>query len=151
PAVHHRQQPRHPDPGRAWPYLLRGTRALLRPGDPAGDAAPGALAAGGAGMISGLSDPAAPGPGGNDLPGLHRVPIWFNDPLNWKGPDGLLAYASEHIVYAIVVLAAALAIAVPLGLLVGHTGRGSAIIGGTANALRAVPPLGLLILLIAVI
>ncbi len=53
--------------------------------------------------------------------------------------------------YTIVVLAAALVIAVPLGLLVGHTGRGSAVIGGTANALRAVPPLGLLILLIAVI
>jgi osmoprotectant transport system permease protein len=88
---------------------------------------------------------------GNGLPGLHRVPIWFNDPLNWKGPDGLLAYSGEHIVYTVVVLAAALAIALPLGLLVGHTGRGGAVIGGGVNALRAVPPLGLLILLIAVI
>ena len=88
---------------------------------------------------------------GNGLPGLHRVPIWFNDPLNWKGPDGLLAYSSEHVVYSLIVVAAALVIALPLGLLIGHTGRGSAMIAGTVNALRAVPPLGLLILLIAII
>lgn len=102
-------------------------------------------------MITARITGAAPDPGGNGLPGLHRVPIWFNDPLNWKGPDGLLAYTSEHIVYTIVVLAIALVIAVPLGLLVGHTGRGSAVIGGSVNALRAVPPLGLLVLLIAVV
>ena len=102
-------------------------------------------------MIPGLLSRTTPDPGDNGLPGLHRVPIWFNDPLNWKGPDGLLAYTSEHIVYTIVVLAVAMVIAVPLGLLIGHTGRGSAAIGGSVNALRAVPPLGLLILLIAVI
>jgi osmoprotectant transport system permease protein len=102
-------------------------------------------------MIPRLISWTTPDPGGNGLPGLHRVPIWFNDPLNWKGPDGLLAYTSEHIVYTIVVLAVAMVIAVPLGLLIGHTGRGSAAIGGSVNALRAVPPLGLLILLIAVI
>lgn len=88
---------------------------------------------------------------GNGLPGLHRVPIWFNDPLNWQGSDGLLAYSGEHMVYSAIVLAAALVIALPLGLLIGHTGRGSAVIAGSVNALRAVPPLGLLILLIAVV
>lgn len=88
---------------------------------------------------------------GSGLPGLNRVPIWFNDPENWQGPGGLLAYVSEHIVYTVIIVVAALLIAVPLGLLTGHTGRGSAVVAGTANALRAVPALGLLLLLVVLI
>jgi osmoprotectant transport system permease protein len=79
------------------------------------------------------------------------VLVWVNDPQNWQGPDGLAIYISEHVAYTVVIITAALVIALPLGLLVGHTGRGSAMIGGAANALRAVPPLGLLVLLIEVI
>ncbi len=38
-------------------------------------------------------------------------------------------------------------IALPIGLVVGHTGRGVVAIVGVANALRAVPTLGLAVLL----
>jgi osmoprotectant transport system permease protein len=38
-------------------------------------------------------------------------------------------------------------IAVPLGIFIGYTGRGEALVAGFANALRALPSLGLLVLL----
>ncbi|MDT4919441.1 MAG: osmoprotectant transport system permease protein [Pseudonocardiales bacterium] len=85
--------------------------------------------------------------GGNGLPGLDRVPIWFNDPSNWWGPDGLVVRTREHLLYTGTVVLVAALIALPLGLLVGHTGRGVFVLVGLANGLRAVPTLGLLILL----
>lgn len=84
---------------------------------------------------------------GNGLPGLDRVPIWFNDPSNWWGPDGLLLRIREHLVYSAVFVIAAILIGLPLGLLIGHTGRGVFLVVGLANGLRAVPTLGLVILL----
>jgi osmoprotectant transport system permease protein len=84
---------------------------------------------------------------GNGLPGLDRVPIWFNDPSNWWGADGLLVRMREHLVYTAIIVVIATLIALPLGLLIGHTGRGVVLLVGLANGLRAVPTLGLLILL----
>lgn len=84
---------------------------------------------------------------GNGLPGLGRVPIWFNDPANWWGADGLLARIREHVFYTALIVIVAMLIALPLGLLIGHTGRGVVLVVGLANGLRAVPTLGLVILL----
>ena len=85
--------------------------------------------------------------GNNGLPGLGRIPIWFNDPSNYWGPNGLIARIREHLLYTAVVMVIAIAIALPIGLLIGHTGRGVLVVAGLANALRAVPSLGLLIFL----
>ena len=48
-------------------------------------------------------------------------------------------------------LAVAAVIATPLGLYIGHTGRGSVVVAGLANSLRALPTIGLLILLVLII
>jgi osmoprotectant transport system permease protein len=87
----------------------------------------------------------------NGLPGLHRVAVWFNDPGNWWGPSGLLARLGEHVVYSIVLVLAAVALALPLGVLIGHSGRGVALLAGLANGLRAIPSLGLLLFLIVLL
>lgn len=84
----------------------------------------------------------------NGLPGLDRVPVWFNDPANWWGADGLVARVREHAVYTVVIVLVAILIALPVGLLVGHTGRGVFLVVGVANGLRAVPTLGLVVLLV---
>jgi osmoprotectant transport system permease protein len=84
---------------------------------------------------------------GNGLPGLDRVPVWFNDPSNWWGSDGLLIRIREHLLYTALIVIVAILIALPLGLFIGHTGRGVALVVGLTNALRAVPTLGLVILL----
>jgi osmoprotectant transport system permease protein len=86
--------------------------------------------------------------GGNGLPGLGRVPLWFNDPANWWGPDGLVTRIREHFFYTAIIVIIAVLIALPLGLLIGHTGRGVFLIVGLANGLRAVPTLGLVVLLV---
>lgn len=81
------------------------------------------------------------------LPGLDRVIVWFNDPQNWQGASGLLVRIREHLIYTAIILVIATLIALPLGLLVGHTGRGVFLIVGVANGLRAVPTLGFVVLL----
>lgn len=84
---------------------------------------------------------------GNGLPGLGRVPIWLNDPSNYWGPSGLLLRLREHVIYSVLILIIAILIALPVGLLIGHTGRGVVLVVGLANGLRAVPTLGFVILL----
>jgi osmoprotectant transport system permease protein len=79
---------------------------------------------------------------------FDRVSIWFNDPSNWWGSDGLVAHIREHIVYTAFIVIVALLIALPLGLFIGHTGRGVFVVVGLANGLRAVPTLGLVVLLV---
>jgi osmoprotectant transport system permease protein len=85
---------------------------------------------------------------GAGLPGLNTVGIWLNDPANWWGQTGLLFRLREHVIYTLLAVGLALIIALPLGLLVGHTGRGVVIVAGLANALRAIPALGLVVLLV---
>lgn len=74
---------------------------------------------------------------------IDRLIAWFTDPLNWSGSDGILTRVGEHVVYSVIVVLVAALIAVPAGLLIGHTGRGRWLISST-NAARAVPSLGLL-------
>jgi osmoprotectant transport system permease protein len=81
-------------------------------------------------------------------PGLGRVPLWLNDPANWTGATGLLARIREHLIYTGIAVLIAVLIALPLGLLIGHTGRGVFLVAGLANGLRAVPTLGLVVLLV---
>jgi osmoprotectant transport system permease protein len=81
------------------------------------------------------------------LPGLGRVVVWFNDPQNWWGPSGLLVRIREHLIYTAIILLIATLIALPIGLFVGHTGRGVFLVVGLANGLRAVPTLGFVVLL----
>ncbi|GAB3706903.1 ABC transporter permease [Mariniluteicoccus flavus] len=70
------------------------------------------------------------------------------DPASWAGNDGIANRLLEHLAYSGAALALAAVIALPLGILIGHTGRGSAVVGGLANATRAIPTLGLLVLVV---
>ncbi|GAA3603930.1 ABC transporter permease subunit [Marihabitans asiaticum] len=72
---------------------------------------------------------------------------WLLSAQTWQGDDGILARLLEHIGYTLLVVVIAAAIAIPLGLWVGHTGRGRWLVSG-ANAVRAVPTLGLLFALV---
>ena len=74
---------------------------------------------------------------------IDDLVTWLTDPEHWSGPDGVPARLTEHLVYTVITIAIALVIAVPLGAWVGHTGRARWLVTW-ANALRAVPSLGLL-------
>lgn len=71
---------------------------------------------------------------------------WLDDPGNWTAPGGILAQLAAHLQYALIALVIATALALPTGLLIGHTGRGRWLVT-VANAVRALPVVGLLILL----
>jgi osmoprotectant transport system permease protein len=68
---------------------------------------------------------------------------WLFDPVNWSGPKGIPLRTGVHLLYCLGAVLGASVIAVPLGLFVGHTGRGALFLVGGSNALRALPTLGL--------
>lgn len=76
---------------------------------------------------------------------------WLTDPQNWSGSGSIPYQIGIHLLYSAIALAVSILIAVPLGIFVGHTGRGKELIMGSANAARALPTLGLVILLVLVI
>lgn len=68
------------------------------------------------------------------------------DPANW-GPNGIITkLLIQHLYYTISAVLIAAVIAIPIGILVGHTGRGSYLVVGVSNSARAIPSLGLLVL-----
>ncbi len=73
---------------------------------------------------------------------------WFLDPDHWADADGVPARLLEHLAYSAMALLAASLVALPVGLYVGHTRKGVALIAGLANVLRALPSLGLIVLLV---
>lgn len=75
---------------------------------------------------------------------LSAVVSWLTDPATWSGNGGIGARLWEHAWISGISLVASVAIGLPLGLLVGHTGRGASQVVAVANIGRAVPSLGLL-------
>jgi osmoprotectant transport system permease protein len=75
---------------------------------------------------------------------------WLTTSANWSGGEGIPTRLAEHLGYCALALAIAALIALPLGALVGHTGRGGFIVVSFANIARAVPTLGLLLLVVTV-
>nr|UIK90754.1 ABC transporter permease [Arthrobacter polaris] len=71
---------------------------------------------------------------------------WLTDPMNWQGSMGVPTRVLEHLGYTGLTLAISLAIAVPVGLYVGHTGRGRSVVIALAGMLRALPTLGVMTL-----
>lgn len=72
---------------------------------------------------------------------------WIFDPANWGGPSGIPARLGEHIVYSLLTLLLAAAIALPIGFAIGHSSRFRGLAVGVSGALRALPTLGLVIYL----
>ena len=70
------------------------------------------------------------------------------DPAHWTGAQGIPARLVEQLGYVALTLVIALVIAVPIGAWIGHTGRGGFLAVGLANGLRALPTLGLLVLIV---
>ncbi|WP_194826501.1 ABC transporter permease [Nocardia sp. XZ_19_231] len=73
---------------------------------------------------------------------------YLSDGTNWGGATGIEHRLLQHVWYSFLTVALSAVIAVPLGLVIGHTRRGSAVMVGLANAMRALPTLGLLTFLV---
>jgi len=79
---------------------------------------------------------------------LGQVAAWFTDPANWTGTTGVANRAIEHVVLSGVSILTAILVAVPVGLAIGHTGRGAFLTVSIANLGRSIPSYALLIIFV---
>jgi osmoprotectant transport system permease protein len=75
------------------------------------------------------------------------VIAWLTDPAQWSGPDGIPVRTLQHVYYSLLATAIAAAIALPIGVFVGHTGRGALFAVNLTNLGRSIPSLGIIILM----
>jgi osmoprotectant transport system permease protein len=78
---------------------------------------------------------------------LLEAVAWILDPANWTGVGSIPERIGQHLAISATVLLIAGLIALPIGLFVGHTGRGKELAVTVSGGLRALPTLGLLTLL----
>ncbi|MER5932672.1 ABC transporter permease [Streptomyces sp. NPDC002054] len=71
---------------------------------------------------------------------------WLTDGANWAGENGVWHRLAEHAYVSALALAIACAVALPVGLYLGHLGRGGALAVNISNVGRAVPVFAVLAL-----
>ena len=71
---------------------------------------------------------------------------FFSSPDRQGGPDSIVHRVAEHLALSGEALLYSVLLAVPLGLLIGYTGRGVALVTALAGTARALPTLGLVTL-----
>ncbi len=76
---------------------------------------------------------------------LASVAAWLADPAHWQGVNGIPIRVFEHVELSALSIAVASAVALPLGLYLGHTGRASFVAINVANFGRAIPSLAMLV------
>jgi osmoprotectant transport system permease protein len=72
---------------------------------------------------------------------------WLTSGSHWTGSDGIPTRIGEHLLLSVVITLAAVVIALPIGVLAGHSGRGGFITINLANIGRAIPSMALLALM----
>jgi osmoprotectant transport system permease protein len=72
---------------------------------------------------------------------------WLNDPLNWTNPGGIEERLVEHLRISAAAVLLGCLIAWPLGVWLGHVGRGGGLVVLVSNVTLAIPTLALLTLI----
>ena len=75
---------------------------------------------------------------------LGDLAAWFADSDHWWGSAGLLTRLRQHVVTSAVAVAIACAVALPVGVLLGHLHRGGTLAVNLANVGRALPSFAVL-------
>jgi len=81
---------------------------------------------------------------------LANLVHWFTNGQHWSGPDGIPIRVGQHLFVSAVAVAAAIIIALPIGLWVGHRRKGEFLAVSVANIGRAVPSFAVLVLVFAI-
>ena len=82
---------------------------------------------------------------------LGQVVQWFLDGSHWQGDFGVPNRLFEHLSMSAASLATAGAIALPIGIALGHFGRGGNLAINISNVGRAVPSFALLVLAVQLV
>jgi osmoprotectant transport system permease protein len=81
---------------------------------------------------------------------VEQTLAWLVDPGHWQGSGGIPIRLLEHVALSGASLLLAAMIAIPVGLWIGHTGRGAAVAVNLANLGRAVPSLAVIGLVVPI-
>ncbi|MGZ4119302.1 MAG: ABC transporter permease [Actinomycetota bacterium] len=87
---------------------------------------------------------------GDRMNTFTQVFHWLTTAAHWHGPDGIPIRMMQHVGISFAAVAGAIAIAVPVGMLVGHKRRGEFLAVSIANIGRAVPSFAVLVLVFVV-
>lgn len=81
------------------------------------------------------------------LTGLGR---WFATPANWRGTTGVPTLLGQHVLMSLAATLIAMAIALPLGVGLGHVGKGGLLAINVTNVGRAIPSFALMVFFVLV-
>jgi len=81
---------------------------------------------------------------------LSQVAHWFTTSAHWHGTDGIPHRVLEHVEISVLVMAVAVVVALPIGVVMGHVGRGGLLAVNVSNIGRAVPSFAVLIVALQV-
>ncbi len=81
---------------------------------------------------------------------VEQTVAWLADPAHWQGPTGIPARMLEHATISGVSLLITILIALPVGLYIGHTGRGVGLAVSSANLWRALPSLAVIAIVLPI-
>jgi osmoprotectant transport system permease protein len=77
---------------------------------------------------------------------LSDVVTWFNDPSHWRGERGIPNRVAEHAQYSVCAIVAAVLLAVPLAVWLGHKRRFGTVAVNVTNIGRAIPSFAILVI-----
>jgi osmoprotectant transport system permease protein len=81
---------------------------------------------------------------------IEGLLAWLTAPARWQGSDGIPTRVSEHLFLSALAVLAAVALALPLGMALGHLRKGGFLAMNVANVGRALPSMALLALALPV-
>jgi osmoprotectant transport system permease protein len=76
---------------------------------------------------------------------------WLTAPEQWSGTSGIPVRTLQHLWYSLVATGIATAVALPVGVAIGHLGRGGVLVINLSNLGRALPSLGIIILVFTLV
>jgi osmoprotectant transport system permease protein len=87
----------------------------------------------------------------DDMTFIGQVIRWFVDGAHWQGDGGIPHRLAEHVAMSGASLLAAALIALPIGIILGHFGRGGNLAINISNVGRAIPSFALLVIAVELV
>ncbi len=81
---------------------------------------------------------------------LTELAHWFATPANWRGTTGVPTLVGQHVLMSLAATLIAMALALPIGVGLGHVGRGGLLAINVTNVGRAIPSFALMVFFVLV-